>query len=43
MEVILSAAFLMATLTGAALANGLVVGQGSYADVLRENGAEIPL
>jgi hypothetical protein len=41
MKTILPAAFLMVTFTGAASAGGLVVGQDSYADVLRENGAQI--
>jgi hypothetical protein len=41
MKTILPTAFLMVTMTGAASAGGLVVGQDSYADVLRENGAQI--
>jgi hypothetical protein len=40
-KTILTTAFLIAILTGAASADGLVVGQDSYADVLRENGAKI--
>jgi hypothetical protein len=41
MKTILSSVFLIATLTAAASADGLVVGQDSYAVVLRENGAPI--
>src|SRR3954468_13302976 len=41
MKTVLRIAFLLVTLTGAASADGLVVGQDSYADVLRDNGAQI--